>query len=159
VGEARFIEECEGTMPKKLTAAVLATLVSHLQGRRTMTVLSKCFAAALLCASIAPLAAQTAPTPGAYVIIEFAIRDQAKFQDYGQKAPPTVAQYGGRFVVRGAKPEMLKGDAPKGPFLILAFDNLQQAKTWASSPEYTALVPLRDEAADSRVFIVQAASP
>lgn len=124
-----------------------------------MTALSKYLAAALLCASIEPLAAQTSPTPGAYVVIEFAIKDQAKFQDYGQKAPPTVAQYGGKFVVRSAKPEVLKGDAPKGPFLILAFDSLPQAKKWASSPEYSALVPLRDEAADSRVFIVQTASP
>ena len=63
------------------------------------------------------------------------------------------------FTVRGGKPENLKGNAPEGPFIVLAFDSLELARKWASSPEYTALVPLRDQAADTRAFIMEGAGP
>ena len=61
--------------------------------------------------------------------------------------------------MRGAKPETLKGDVPQGPFIVLAFESAEQARKWASSPEYTALVPLRDQGADTRAFIIEGASP
>jgi len=53
---------------------------------------------------------------------------------------------------------VLKGDPP-GPFAVVSFGSVEQAKKWASSPEYTALVPLRDRTADTRVFIVEGVAP
>ncbi len=53
----------------------------------------------------------------------------------------------------------LKGDAPSGPFVVIAFDSVEDAQAWASSPEYTAIVPMRDEAADLRAFIVEGVAP
>ena len=105
------------------------------------------------------LQAQAATTPPAYVVIEFTVKDAEGFKSYGQQAPATVAKYGGKFFVRGARSESLKGDAGKGPYVVLVFDSLEKAKQWASSPEYTVLVPLRDKSADTRAFIVEGARP
>jgi uncharacterized protein (DUF1330 family) len=113
---------------------------------------------ALLAALGAGSAEAQTKAPG-YVIIEFKVKDAEAFKTYGQRAPATVTQYGGKFAVRGAKPENLKGEAPQGPFLVLTFESAEQARKWASSPEYTALVPLRDQGADTRAFIVEGASP
>lgn len=111
----------------------------------------------------ASLVSNTARAQGAatgYVVIEFKIKDPEGFKNYSQRAPATVTQYGGKFVVRGAKPESLKGESPQGgPFLVLSFDSAEQARRWANSPEYTALVPLRDQSADTRAFIVEGALP
>ena len=104
-----------------------------------------------------PLHAQTKP-PG-YVVIEFKVKDAESFKTYGQRAPATLAQYGGKFIVRGSKPETLKGDAPEGPFLMIAFESVEQARKWANSPEYTALIPLRDRGADTRAFVIEGALP
>ena len=109
------------------------------------------------------LAASTAQAqnvaPG-FVMIEFKVKDADGFRAYAQQASATVSQYGGKFVVRGAKPEALKGDAPNGgPFIVLSFASAEQARRWANSPEYTALVPLRDQAADTRAFLVEGAAP
>ncbi len=107
----------------------------------------------------APLSAQTSkPAPG-YVIVEFTIKDRDAFQQYAQGVPATLGPHGGRFIVRPGKIEGLKGDAPQGPFAILAFESAEQAKKWASSAEYSALVPLRDKAAEARIFIVEGAPP
>ena len=57
--------------------------------------------------------------------------------------------------MRPGKIVALKGDAPKGPFAVLAFDSAEEAQKWASSPEYTALVPLRDKSAEVRIFVVE----
>ncbi len=105
------------------------------------------------------LQAQT-PKPGpGFVIAEFAVKDQDAYREYGQRAPGTIAQYGGKFMVRGGKVEALKGDAPKGPFVVLAFDSAEQAKKWATSSEYSELAPIRDKGADFKAFIVEGVAP
>ena len=105
--------------------------------------------------SVANNAKAQSAAPG-FVVIEFKIKDSEGFKTYSQRAPATITQYGGKFVVRGAKPESLKGDAPQGgPFMVLSFDSAEQARRWANSPEYVALVQLRDQAADTRAFIIE----
>jgi len=108
-----------------------------------------------LFACVSSAHAQTAKAPPAYVMLEFAVKDPEGFKDYAQRSPATVTQHGGRFLVRPGKIVGLKGDAPKGPFAVLAFDSAEQAQKWASSPEYTALVPLRDRSAEVRIFVVE----
>ena len=105
------------------------------------------------------LQAQTPkPAPG-YVIAEFTVKDQDGFREYGQRVPATITQHGGRFMVRGGKVEGVKGDAPKGLVAVLAFDSVEQARKWASSSEYAELVPIRDKAADSRIFVIEGVVP
>jgi uncharacterized protein (DUF1330 family) len=96
--------------------------------------------------------------PG-YVVIEFKIKNAEVFKIYAQQAPETVRKHGGKFAVRPGKAEGLKGDAPQGPFAILAFESAEHARKWANSPEYTALIPLRDKGADTRAFIVEGVAP
>ena len=105
-----------------------------------------------------PALAQTSAPPG-YVVLEFTIKDPEGFRDYAQRTPPTVQQYGGRFVVRPGKIVSVTGEAPKGAFAIVAFPSAEQAQKWVSSPEYSALKAQRDKAADARIFIVEGAAP
>lgn len=103
--------------------------------------------------------AQTTKSAPAYVVLEFTIKDADGFKEYAQRSPATVTQHGGKFLVRPGKIVSLTGDPPKGAFAVLAFDNVEQAQKWASSPEYTSLVPLRDKSADARIFIVEGVAP
>jgi uncharacterized protein (DUF1330 family) len=115
------------------------------------------FVLASQCAACAQ--AQATKAPPAYVVLEFNIKDAEGFKDYAQRAPATIALHGGKFLVRPGKIVTLTGDAPKGAFAVLAFDNAEQAQKWASSPEYTALVPLRDRSAEARIFVVEGVAP
>jgi len=45
----------------------------------------------------------------AYVIIEIKVHDAAKFEEYKRKAPPSIAAYGGKYLVRGGPVETLDG--------------------------------------------------
>jgi uncharacterized protein (DUF1330 family) len=93
--------------------------------------------------------------PG-YVVAEVDVTDPATFKQYADKAPGTIAQYGGHYIIRGGKNTSLEGDAPKR-FVVIQFENVEKAKAWEHSPEYEAIKPIRHKSAKSRVFIIEGA--
>lgn len=108
---------------------------------------------ALGAGAVRGLHAQAEKKP-AYVVAEVQVTDPAAFQAYAAKVPATLTPYHGRYIVRG-KPEVKEGDAPKGTYVILAFDSLADAEKWYSTSPYKDLVPERQKAATSNVFIVE----
>jgi len=91
----------------------------------------------------------------AYIVFDILeISDPEKMQAYGQQIGPTVAQYGGRYLVRGGKTEVVEGDwSPTIP-VIIEFPGLEQAHLWYGSEAYQQLVALRSGAAKlNAVFI------
>ena len=99
------------------------------------------------------LRAQNEKKP-AYVVAEVEVTDAAAFQTYAAKVPPTLTSFQGRYIVRG-KAEGKEGDPPRGTIVILAFDNMADATKWYSTPPYKDLIPEREKAAKSRVYIVE----
>ena len=93
--------------------------------------------------------------PG-YVVAEVDVTDPATFKQYADKAPGTITQYGGHYIIRGGKNTSLEGDAPKR-FVVIQFENVEKAKAWEDSPEYEAIKPIRHKSAKSRVFIIEGA--
>ena len=105
-------------------------------------------------AGAAAIHAQQAKVLPGYVVAEVEVNDQATFQKYAEKAPGTIAQYGGHYVIRGGKSDSIEGDAPKR-FVVIRFDSVEKAKAWEDSPEYDAIKPIRHSSAKSRVFIIE----
>ena len=103
--------------------------------------------------------AQQGKTAPGYVIAETDVHDAATFQKYGAKVPETLAPYNGHFLVRGGNVEALEGQAPKGRFVVIAFDSVEKARAWESSPAYEAIKPIRHSSATSVVFIVEGVVP
>ena len=83
----------------------------------------------------------------AYVVVDITITDPELYEEVKQRTPPIVAQYGGRYLARGGHTESLHGDWSPERLVLLAFDSLEQAKAWESSPEYTAVKQIRDRCA------------
>jgi uncharacterized protein (DUF1330 family) len=94
-----------------------------------------------------------ADKPG-YVIGEVEITDPAAFQEYAAKVGATLAPYKARLLVRGGAIGK-EGPAPVGTIVVLEFASLGDAETWYASPAYKDVLPLRQRAASSRVFIVE----
>lgn len=101
---------------------------------------------------------KTAPT---YLISEAdAITDLTAIKKYGEKVPETLAPFDGQyhFIVAGAKPQALDGEAPQG-IVVIAFDSLEQARAWYDSSAYQAIKPIRQGAARGRMFLVGGVAP
>ena len=46
----------------------------------------------------------------AYVIVDINVTDPVRYEDYKKLAAPTVEMYGGKYIARGGKTEVLEGD-------------------------------------------------
>jgi uncharacterized protein (DUF1330 family) len=93
----------------------------------------------------------------AYVMAEVTITDPQGFERYRQMVPPTVAQYGGRFVVRGGKTETLEGTWDPARLVVLEFDSVERARAWWASEEYREAKELRQRTARTNLLIVEGA--
>ena len=90
----------------------------------------------------------------AYVINEIVITEPARFQTYADQVPAILAQHGGAYVVRGGAPEQVDGPEPPHRLVVLRFPNRDAARAWRGSPEYLAILPIREATSTSRVYIV-----
>lgn len=91
----------------------------------------------------------------ALVLVEVSIHNPELYQEYKKHTLATIQKFGGRFVVRGAKTESLEGDWNPERLVILEFPDVQTAKDWWSSTEYTIAKNIRYQAADSKMLVVE----
>src|SRR5688500_9082374 len=82
----------------------------------------------------------------AYIVIDIDVHDPDTYERYKQLAPPSIAQYGGRYIVRGGAVEPLEGDWQPKRFVVLEFPDTDKARAWWSSPEYAEAKALRHQA-------------
>jgi uncharacterized protein (DUF1330 family) len=73
--------------------------------------------------------------------------------EYLECIDATLAPYGGRFIVHGARPSMLEGSDP-GTMVVIEFPDRTHAEDWYGSAAYQEILPLRTENTSSTVFIV-----
>lgn len=90
-----------------------------------------------------------------YMIIEIEVLDEGTYAEYVQKVPATVAEYGGRYLVRGGPVTPLTGDWRPERIIVLEFPSAQQMREWNSSPEYLELAPIRTKATRTRAIAVE----
>jgi uncharacterized protein (DUF1330 family) len=91
----------------------------------------------------------------AYVIGEVEIHDLQAYQPYAQGVPATIAQYGGKYLVRGGAVETKEGDWAPKRVVVLEFPSMERARAWYASPEYAPLLALRLKAATARIVFVE----
>lgn len=91
----------------------------------------------------------------AYIVVEVDVKDKERYEDYKRLVPPTLAQYGGRFLVRGGAAETLEGDSSPGRVVIVEFPSAEQARAWWGSPEYAPAKELRQATAHTRMILVE----
>ncbi len=91
----------------------------------------------------------------AYIILDIKVTDPVRYAEYKDLAAPTVAQYGGKYLIRGGKAENLEGDWEPARMVVLQFDSVEQARKWLDSPEYRPALDLRHQTSITRSIIVE----
>ncbi len=123
-------------------------------GRNAMKIAaSGSFFAAALLASVA-FADSPAPPKG-YLIAEITVTNPAAYEDYRKVVTPMVTRFGGTYLVRGGAAVAKEGAPPAGRVVVTEFASLAAAERFYHSPDYQAILPLRQRAATSRVFLVE----
>ena len=95
--------------------------------------------------------------PAAYVIAEIEFTNPEGYKEYTAMVPATIAQYGGRFLVRGGKTQVLEGDWQDRRRVIIEFPSMDAARKWWDSPEYTKPKALRKANSNGRLLLIEGA--
>jgi uncharacterized protein (DUF1330 family) len=90
-----------------------------------------------------------------YAVVNVQVTDPARYADYRDKAPATIAHYGGRYLVRGGAVEALEGEWDPERLVVLEFESMGRLREWYDSPEYAPLKRLRGEAAATQFVVVE----
>ena len=91
----------------------------------------------------------------AYLIVEIEITDPVGYEDYKKQASATVHQYGGKYIVRGGKTEVLEGDWQPKRIVILQFPSMERAKEWLHCEEYREPRKLRHKTAKTNMIVLE----
>ncbi len=91
----------------------------------------------------------------AYVIVEIDIVDPAGYEEYKKLAGTTVEKYGGKYVIRGGRTEVLEGDWKPKRVVVLQFESAQRAKDWLNSEQYREPRKMRHRTARTNMILVE----
>jgi uncharacterized protein (DUF1330 family) len=72
----------------------------------------------------------------------------------GRALPASIAEFGGRYAVRGGDPKVLEGSGPPPRSVLLEFDSPKRAMEWYNSPQYQAALAIRLRSARTKVVML-----
>ena len=91
----------------------------------------------------------------AYIVTIITVKQPERFEEYRQLAAPAVAQYGGKFLVRGGARTILEGKFDGNRLVVVEFPSAEIARTFYDSNEYQAAREKRIGAADFDMVLVE----
>jgi uncharacterized protein (DUF1330 family) len=91
----------------------------------------------------------------AYIIVEIEILDPVGYEEYKKLAGATVEKYGGKYIMRGGKTEVLEGDWQPKRIVVLEFESPQRAKEWLNCEEYREPRKMRHRTARTNMILVE----
>jgi len=84
----------------------------------------------------------------ACVIGHITVKDEQKWAQYRAQVPATLAPWGAELLFRGQRADILAGNHAHLDTVVIRFPDADSVDAWYNSPEYQALIPLRQQAAD-----------
>ena len=95
----------------------------------------------------------------AYIVVDIEVQDPERYERYKSLAPPSIAQYGGKYIDRGGKTEVLEGEWRPSRLVILEFPDMARARAWWSSVEYAEGKALRQRSARTNMVLLEGLPP
>jgi uncharacterized protein (DUF1330 family) len=99
-----------------------------------------------------------------YMVTEVKKKDKQKYNQYIATLTDIIPRYGGRYLVRGGRvTPLFKGRELElrnpDKILIVEFPSAADYRRCFTSPEYQAIIPLRDAAAEMRAVLLEGYVP
>jgi uncharacterized protein (DUF1330 family) len=90
-----------------------------------------------------------------YAIVDFDMRDPGIMREYIEQVPAIIHKYGGRYLARGGKTEILEGDWEPNLVVIVEFPSQDQAMRFFNCDEYKQFKEARHKAGPSNMILVE----
>jgi uncharacterized protein (DUF1330 family) len=95
----------------------------------------------------------------AYLISQVEVLNPVAWENYRSRAAKVIAQFGGRYLVRGALAYVIEADwpaeePPPQSVIVAEFPTMEALKSWYASPEYAEAFAFRAAAVKRRLIFV-----
>jgi uncharacterized protein (DUF1330 family) len=91
----------------------------------------------------------------AYVVNEIDVTDPVLFKTYAERQGALIKSFGGRFLARGGKAEIIAGAPLRQRTVVYVFDSMEKVEAWHNAPEQKELAVIRDKSSNFRSFAVE----
>ncbi len=89
----------------------------------------------------------------AYLISDLAVRNAEAFETYRADAAKAIAQYGGRYLVRGGNIAVLEGEWRPRMIVVVEFPSMEAILAWYRSPEYAGALAVHHIALERNLIV------
>lgn len=92
----------------------------------------------------------------ALFVIDLTVKNADKLKEYSAQTPAILTKHRGEVLLKGKASQVHATNPATGydTTVVFQFPSKEDAMGWYNSPEYQALLPLRDEAMDSSFKLV-----
>lgn len=94
-----------------------------------------------------------------YMIFNETVTNPEVFESYRKQAGPMILAAGGKYHVRGGAVTTLEGDPKYDRVVIIEWESMAAARRFYDSPEYQALVKIRQTASIGTAALIEGAPP
>jgi len=92
--------------------------------------------------------------PYAYIIVDMKVSDPERYKAYMAAAPAAVAAFGGEYLVRGGRHEVMEGDWQPTRMAVLRFPSMERARAFYDDQAYRGVRAKRNGATEFFNMIV-----
>ena len=89
-----------------------------------------------------------------YLVAHLRVHDKEGFEKFKQIAAPTIAEYGGKVLVREPNPDVREGK-DLGIALIIEFETIDIARKFYESQKYQEAKVVRELASNTHLVLVE----
>ncbi len=89
-----------------------------------------------------------------YTVGHITVNDMDAYKNYAAQVPATIADHGGRYLVRGGHATDVEGQMPGDRHVVVVWPDRATAEGWYNSAEYQAILPIRLGASTGVMTIV-----
>jgi uncharacterized protein (DUF1330 family) len=91
----------------------------------------------------------------AYIIALIDVTNPEGYEEYKSLAAASVEQFGGRYIARGGRREVLEGEVDSSRVALLEFPDMETVLRWYNSPEYQRAAAIRQANSESHLIAVE----
>ena len=91
----------------------------------------------------------------AYLVLDLAVHDFARFREYIAEIPAHIARHSGRYIVQGVVPTSIEGGWNPERMVIIEFPERANAEAFLGDPEIRDLFRVRHETTTSKLVLAE----
>ena len=90
-----------------------------------------------------------------YLIAQINVNNLENYQEYLKNVTPIAKKYGGEYIVRAGKFEIMEGNWPYKRNVVIKFPSLEKAKEFYNSEEYKPVRKIRIDNAENNLILIE----